>query len=102
MSLWVSFSAVAALGGLGVTPVVWLVRSELREYRRRRTAKRFLEACREQPRALPAELSPKVTVAELVARVESEGLPVRLRWEAGDRTARPKEWPTGVLPRVEE
>src|SRR3712207_2004479 len=48
--------------------------------------------------------SQQITVAELVARIESEGLATRLQWNEGDkdRSNGPDEddWPTGVLPGV--
>jgi hypothetical protein len=45
-----------------------------------------------------------VSVDELIERVRSEGLPVRLAWR--ERTAcaddGPDGWPTGELPRITE
>jgi hypothetical protein len=42
-----------------------------------------------------------VTVEELVARIEREGLPVRLRWERDDGPD-DNDWPTAILPKVDE
>ena len=103
MALWVSLSAVVVVG-LGVALVVWLVRSELRERRRRQAVARFLREYRKEPRPLPASRSQKVTVDELVARVEAEGLAVRLQWgeeDEGNYGPDDDDWPTGVLPRIE-
>lgn len=123
MSPWVSVAAVVVLGGLGLALVGWLVRSELQERRKARylaqlsaqyrTARPALLASAAQepdPAPRPAESARQVvTVAELVARMEAEGLPVRLKWEDapgdsthGQLTADADEWPTGVLPRVED
>lgn len=92
MSSWVFVAAAVVLGGLGLALVIWLVRSHLRErrkarylaqlsaqYRRARPALRASEA--QEPDPEPQTPRPMVTVAELVARVEAEGLAVRLNWE---------------------
>jgi len=78
--------ALAVVGGLGVLLVIWMVRSELRERRKARYLRQLSAQYRKQPRAFPAEEPPqqKITVEELVARIESEGLLVRLRWNDED------------------
>jgi len=100
------------IGGLGVGLVVWLVRSELRERRKARYFAQLSAQYQRQPQALsaaepaPAEEAPSrsITVGELVARIEAEGLPVRLRWEGDEEANGPDgdDWPTGVLPRVDQ
>jgi hypothetical protein len=44
----------------------------------------------------------QVTVAELIARMTAEGLPVRLAWSEAEMNGQvPRDmgdWPTGVLP----
>ena len=103
-------AAVAVVGGLGVGLVVRLVRSRLRERRKARYFAQLSAQYRKQPRALPAskptpaeELpSRKITVKELVARLEGEGLPVRLQWDdENGHGSDEDDWPTGVLPRIE-
>jgi hypothetical protein len=83
----------------------------MRERRKARYFAQLSAQYRKEPKALPeAEPLPvddedgarqMVTVAELVARIEGEGLPTRLRWEEDGREGRPgeDEWPTGVLRR---
>ena len=101
--------AIVLVGGLGVVIVVWLVRSELRERRRRLAVAKFLKQYRKERPALlgspakpPEPESRKVTVDELVARVEAEGLAVRLRWDEQDEGPDDDDWPTAVLPRVDD
>jgi len=103
LRLWVSLAALSVIVGLGVILVVWLVRSELRERRRRRAVRRFLDQYRKEPSTLPVResLVQKVTVDELIGRTKAEGLAVRLGWEEDEHGCGQDEddWPTGVLPR---
>ena len=91
MWAWLPGAAVVVVGNLGVMLVVWLVRSELRERRKARYFAQLSAQYRKGRPALPASepkqpepLNRKVTVEELVARVEAEGLSVRLRWDDPD------------------
>lgn len=111
---WWLAAAVVVVGGLVVGLVVWSVRSRLRERRKARYFAQLSAQYRKEPKALPVAESPPaqeheprrmVTVEELVAKLESEGLPTRLNWNGDDDMAggagrRPDEdeWPTGVLP----
>lgn len=70
---WWSRFAVGAALGLGVLLLGWLVHQNVRKRRQKRIR--------------------TLTVAELVHRIESEGLPTRPGWE---------ERPTRVLPGVEQ
>ena len=114
---WVFGAAVIVLVGLGLALVVGLVRSELRQRRKARYFAQLAAQYRKARPALPASTAqepesepneaprPVVTVAELVARVEAEGLPVRLKWDEGDESRHgpdEDEWPTGILPRVDD
>jgi len=109
--LWSAIVAIAIVGGLGVVLVGWLVRSELQERRRAKLLAQLSERYRKARPALPAtasEPSPqvqlptsrKVTVDELVARLEAEGRSVRLNWEE-KASGKAEDWPTAVMPRVE-
>lgn len=114
MPSWVFGAAVVVLVGVGLALVVWLVRSELRErrkaqclarlseqYRNTRPASVAMESEDRGPAARPEGVPHRtVTVADLVARVEAEGLAVRLQWSEKDEGSDDDDWPTGVLPRV--
>ena len=119
-------SAVAVVGGLGLTLLAWLVRDELRERRQARLRRQLARQYRTTPPALPpgrpaarpaalppgrtpparlhphepAELNREVTVHELRAKLRAEGLPLRLRWEAP--TDPDNDWPTAVLPTTDD
>jgi len=113
---WLVIVGLAPIAGLGVVLVTRLVRNHVRE---RRKARYFAElSAQHQKKALSrgsttdAKANQRtsrvaaapvraVTVEELVARIEGEGLPVRLRWD-GDGESGDNDWPTGVLPRVDE
>jgi hypothetical protein len=97
-ALGVSVVALGLIGGLGLTGLVWLLRGELRERRQARAVARLARTYRDHP---PSD--EPVSVAELIARTLAEGQPVRLNWDEGQDTTPDKdEWPTGVLPRVED
>jgi len=68
LRLWVSLTELTVIGGLGVTLMVWLVHAALRERRKKRAIERFLASAGPSRQA--------VTVDEMVAPVEAEGLPV--------------------------
>jgi hypothetical protein len=93
IAFWVSVSVLAALA---LSPVVWLVRSALRQRRKAKFAAEMMACCRKIRAGLPdGEPTPEddppdkqVTVAELVARIEGEGLAVRLGWENGNQSSR--------------
>lgn len=91
----VSAVGVAAAAGLGMTLVVQLVRSKLRERRHARFLAQLAERYKQvrvlqdrpgreaqedevRPRAMAHAPRRVVMVAELVARIEADGLPVRL------------------------
>jgi hypothetical protein len=108
-AFWLSVSVLVALG---LSPVVWVVRSALRERRKARFAAEMAAYSRKMRTVVPdGEPTPddqmpskQITVAELVARIEAEGLAVRLGWKNGNRGSRSSddgggEWPTGLLPR---
>jgi hypothetical protein len=96
---WVVTAAVA--GGLGVMLLVCFVASHVRQRRKARLLAQLwaqyqkqwptlssgtttmAEAARTNPAVANAGpgRNVKVTVDELVARIEAEGLPVRLRWD---------------------
>jgi hypothetical protein len=80
--LWVALLALGTIGGLGLALVVWLVHIELRERRRARfLAQLAARYRRELPAAATDASSRKVTVDDLIARIRSEGRPVRLDWD---------------------
>ena len=112
MWAWLSFVAVVAVVGLGAGLVGWLIRSKLRE---RRKARYFAQLSAQYRKARPALLGAKelpsrdesprtaVTVDELVARLEAEGLATRLRWDKEcqrHRGPNDDEWPTAVMPNL--
>jgi len=110
---WLVIVGLAPIVAFAVVLVTWLVRSHVRE---RRKARYFAElSAQYQTKALSrgsttdAEANQRtprtagtpggaITVEELVARIEGEGLPVRLRWDEGGSDN--DDWPTGILPRV--
>lgn len=87
---WLLLLAAALVGGFSLALAAWLIRSRLRE---RRKARYFAELSAQYQKPRPAlratEEPPRhdqpdsrmVTVEELMARIESEGLAVRLRWD---------------------
>jgi len=83
--LWVSLSALSVIGGLGVWLLARLIHHELRERRRARHLARLAKQYRRERPVVPAAEYPppgtseqRITVAQLVARTEAEGLPTRL------------------------
>lgn len=111
MLWWLSGLGAAVVVGLVVTVVVWVVRGHRRARRQAKLLAQLAQQYRKARPALPvARESPAlreepprraVTVDELVSRIESEGLPVRLQWDEGQDGSDEDDWPTGVLPRVE-
>jgi hypothetical protein len=92
--LWRFVAELSILVSLGVALMMWLVRGELRELRRKRTDKRMRAQFGRKPLALRRRGAKQpVTVDELIARTKAERLPTRLRWN--------EKWPTRVLPRME-
>lgn len=108
---WLGASLAAVVGVLGAGLVVWWIRTRLRERRKARYFAQLTAQYRKEPKALPVaetpptqehELRRMVTVEELVARLEGEGLATRLNWDGmGDaaggsgRRSGGDEWPTG-------
>ena len=103
-----SWAVIIVAGGLGVMLLMmWFVISHVRhrrktrllaqlsaQYRERQYRKQLstlpsgittaVDAARTTPAVNSAEPWRKITVDELVARIEAEGLPVRLRWDERD------------------
>ena len=116
--LWLSITSLSVGMGLLVWFIAWLVRSDLRERRRQEAMQRFRDKYQQEPPALPAgreqppreqngDTAPKrrLTVDELVAKLQAEGLPTQLTWEKNDEPDQgpddEDDWPTEVLPRIE-
>jgi hypothetical protein len=107
---WVSLASLTVIAGLAAVSIVWLVRHQVRKRRRARHLARLAAHYRKQPPALPAgqpkPIDPpgqEITVAQLIARTQAEGLPIRLNWDANQTaTAKPDnhDWPTAELPPV--
>jgi hypothetical protein len=106
---WASVSSLTVIAGLAAISIVWLVRHQVRQRRRARHLARLAAHYRKQPPALPAGQpapidSPdrEITVAQLIARTQAEGLPIRLNWNDQTATAKPDndDWPTAELPAI--
>jgi hypothetical protein len=101
---WASVVGLAVVVGLVVVFAVWVVHSLCRARRQARLLAQLAEQYRKARPALPTtgESPPRrtVTVDELVARIEREGLPVRLQWNEGKDGSSGDDWPTGILPRM--
>jgi hypothetical protein len=80
-AFWLSVSVLVALA---LSPVIWVVRSTLRERRKAQFAAEMAAYCRKVRAELPAteakleddqtsQPNKQITVAELVARIEAEG-----------------------------
>ena len=97
---WIAILSTSVIIGLAIAGLVVLYVSISQK---RRNARFVAElAARYQAAQQAEEPRQSVSVDELVARIEEEGLPVRLNWDdasAGENEA--GEWPTAVIPRVE-
>lgn len=106
MLSWLAVIGAAVVVGLVVTVGVWVVRSHLRARRQAKVLAQLAQQYRKARPALPVakQVEPPrraVTVDELVARIEGEGLPIRLQWHEDEDGSDEDDWPTGVLPRIE-
>ena len=106
---WASLASLTVIAGLAAVGIVWLIRQQVRQRRRARHLARLAAHYRKQPPALPAgqptPVDPpdqEITVAQLIARTQAEGLPVRLNWNDQTATTKPDDddWPTAELPPI--
>jgi hypothetical protein len=107
---WASLASLTVIAGLAAVGIVGLIRHQVRQRRRARHLARLAAHYRKQPPALPAGQptpidSPdqEITVAQLIARTQAEGLPIRLNWDDHQTaTAKPDDddWPTAELPPI--
>lgn len=103
VTTWLAVLAVVLLGLLLNVTLIWTGQSKRQQRRKARVAREVAAAYRKY-RASDSDATKVVTVAELVGRIEAEGLPVRLNWQEDEQArGRPneEEWPTGVIRTVD-
>jgi hypothetical protein len=105
--LWLSLFFLGVICGLGVWLATWLICGEVRERRRERATAQLTRYRRGLSAASPSRStatdppSQKITVNHLIARIQTEGQPVRLNWDDDSQHwPADEDWPTGVLPRI--
>ena len=95
---WTAILSTSIIIGLAIAGLVGLCVSISRK---RRNARFVAElAAKYQASQQAEEPRQSVSVDELVARLEEEGLPVRLNWDDEQCNYPDDEWPTAELPRA--